>query len=152
MKYDDVYEYIGQMGVYQCCITAAMFAFALFGLDAVTMVFVGASMPHWCRVEELSNLSYSQQKYIAIPPPEDTSDADSNPDAPVDGVFYSSCRMYNISYEQYDEEYFNSWNRTDMVDENTPTITCNKWIYEQTIFISTIVSRVHVLGFANFTD
>jgi len=148
MKYDDIYEYIGEMGVYQRCVTVAMFGFALYALDSVTMIFVGASMPHWCRVEELSNLSYSQQKYIAIPTPTDSKDADSNPDSPVNGMFYSSCRMYNLSYGQYSDDDFLDWNRTDVIEKGTPTVLCDQWIYDQTTFISTIVSRVHT----RFTD
>lgn len=67
MKYDEVYEYVGQMGTYQRCVMAAMLGFTLFSLDSVTMIFVGADMDHFCRVEALTNLSYDRQKYIAIP-------------------------------------------------------------------------------------
>jgi len=67
MKYDYVYTYVGQMGLFQKLVCAAIFFFSLFTLDAVQMIFVGADMNHWCLVPELSNLSYEQQKNIASP-------------------------------------------------------------------------------------
>ena len=67
MQFDDLTEFTGEMGVYQGCVFALLVTLDLYALDATTMIFVGADMPHWCRIDELANLPFDQQKYIAIP-------------------------------------------------------------------------------------
>jgi MFS transporter, OCT family, solute carrier family 22 (organic cation transporter), member 4/5 len=132
MKFDDLYQYTGEIGVYQICVIVFFFAFDLYALDSTTMIFIGAEMPHWCRVEPLSNFSYFQQKYIAIP---------YEPDG--GGQDYSSCKMFELNYSSYSEEELMSWNRSLMVDDTTPTVDCQHWIYEQSTFVSTLASRVN---------
>ena len=127
---DDLCKYTGQFGVYQACIFVCLMGLNFYLYDSLTIIFVGADMPHWCRVDELANLSFSQQQNIAIPYSEPGS------------AEYSSCQVYSLNYSAYSNEELLSWNRTLMVNENTPVGDCNQWTYDQTTFVSTIVSRV----------
>jgi len=131
MKYDEVYDYVGQIGFFQLCTSACLLLYCLFALDSITMIFVGADMPHWCQVPQLANFSYNRQKSIAIPMQDDE---------------YSACEMYDLNYDNYSTEDYLSWNRTLMAVNDTQLVPCSQWIYEQTIFISTIVSRVSALA------
>jgi len=122
MQFEDVYQYVGHLGVYQICILMVACMLSMFDSEAVTMVFVGGNMDHWCRVDELAELKYSVQQSIAIPY--------------IDGV-YSSCQMYDCNYTLMDD--------VGSLQENCTrerVVDCTRWIYEQTTFVSTIVSRV----------
>src|SRR6218665_4229151 len=133
MKYDEVYDYVGQIGFFQVCTCACLLLLCLLVHDAISMIFVGADMPHWCQVPQLANFSYNRQKYIAIPMQDDE---------------YSACEMYDLNYDNYSTEDYLNWNRTLMAVNDTQLVPCSQWIYEQTVFISTIVSRVSALAIA----
>lgn len=130
MKFEDLYQHTGQMGWFQWNIIILLFLFTMSTIESITMIFVGADMPHFCQVEELENLSYDLQKHIAIP-------LDANGAS-------SSCEMFHLDYSNYSTEDYLTWNRTLMLDNNTGVVPCSKWIYEQVVFVSTIVSRVRV--------
>lgn len=130
MKFEELYDYMGQMGLYQLCATITLLFFCIFTVESITMNFVGAEMPHWCKVPELANLSYELQRYIAIPPD------------PEDPTTYDQCRMYAINYANMSHDDFLHWNRTTMLSNDTRTVSCNEWNYDQFQFVSTIVSRV----------
>ena len=130
MHYADVYKLIGDIGVYQLCVVIAMATVYMSAIAPITTIFVGADMPHWCRVDELVNLSFTQQKNIAIPYSEPGSSE------------YSSCQMYNLNYSVYTDEDLLDWNRTLMISEKTPIVDCTQWTYDRSTFLSTIVSEV----------
>ena len=95
-------------------------------------------MPHWCKVPELAVLSYERQRYIAIPPTDgSTSDGDES---------FSQCEMYAFNYSAFSYEELNAWNRSDMITNTTDTVRCSEWVYEQTTWVSTVVSKVHSDG------
>ena len=130
----DVNTYIGDFGVYQLRIFLVTFVFGMFSLDSIQIVFIGANMPHWCRVPELEDLPYDIQKNVAIP-------AQSvNRDGFIDE--YSSCEMYSLNYSIYNHSEFYTWNRSLMITNETSIVSCSQWTYDQYQFISTIVSKV----------
>jgi hypothetical protein len=132
MKYEDLYVYIGEMGVYQWRVFAAIFFFSVFSADSMHMVFVGGDMDHWCRVPELQDLPDAVQKNVAIP---STTAEDGSTE-------HSSCEMFAFDYSSYSESEFESWNRSVMLANSTDVVKCSQWVYDQSTFISTIVSRV----------
>jgi hypothetical protein len=140
MHFDDLYEYTGQIGVYQICVLIILFAFDLFSLDATTMIFVGADMPHWCRIEELEHLPFERQKYIGIPYTEGIPGQEYD----QEHLTYSSCQMFALNYSALTDEELKDWNRTLLLNESTPVIDCKHWVYDQTTFVSTIISEVSV--------
>lgn len=133
MKYDQLYDEIGQIGVYQWLIFACYFVITMFLVDAIHSIFIGGSMDHWCQVEELAGISYEIQKYVAIP-----FEGDDNVTS------YSSCKMFALNYSVYNETQFVSWNRSAMTGENTQIVDCQKWTYDQSTFTSTIVRKVRM--------
>ena len=86
MKYDDLFEYVGQIGVYQWLISILCFMFSVFGVESIAMIFIAHGQDHWCHVEELQDLPHNLQQYISSPWEED-------------GV-YSSCIQYTLNYSQ----------------------------------------------------
>ena len=134
MARSDLSTYIGEMGVYQWRVFIALFIVFIFTADSVQIIFIAGHMPHWCRVPELEDLPYEIQKNVAIP-------AESvNRDGSVDE--YSSCEMYSLNYSIYNHSEFYTWNRSLMSINNTPMVECSEWKYDQSQYISTIVSKV----------
>jgi len=130
----DLNTYIGDIGVYQWRIFIAVFILNLFNAETYHIVFVGAHMPHWCRVPELDDLPYDVQKNVAIP-----AESSADPDGSVE---YSSCEVFSLNYSVYNRSQFYSWNRSLMISNDTSVVTCSQWTYDQSQFISTIVSKV----------
>ena len=128
MQFDEIYEYLGHLGIYQVCIVTIACMLSMFDAEAVTMVFVGGSMDHCCRVSELTNLSYTEQKSLAIPY--------------TDGE-YSSCQMYDCNYT-----LISGGGGGGLVENCTQerVVDCASWIYDQSTFVSTIVSKVSIQG------
>ena len=141
MRYDDLYDYIGHMGRYQWTVFAVMFACCFFSMDYINMVFVGAEMEHWCRVEQLSGLTHEQQKYIAIPVDKTSDNGDKD-----EVVKYNSCEMFDVNWTVYSANELANWNRTQWMKGNknstVMTRTCTEWNYDDVTFTSTIVSKV----------
>lgn len=124
---EDIYDMMGGMGVYQWCAFVLIGVFSVFGVESIAMNFVGGLQEHWCHVEELSNLSHNDQKYIAIP-------MDSNGE-------YEECEMFDLKYDEYSWEDFKNWNRSDY--ELTPRKQCGHgWTYDQSEFVHTVTSKV----------
>jgi len=103
-KYDEILSAVGRFGVFQRCILLTTTLCSLLDIDVVTLIFLGAPMPHWCLVPRLSNLSYSQQRYISVPAAGDSDVTDDVTDA-------YSCSYYALNYSQLTDEQLNSWNR-----------------------------------------
>ena len=68
MLKSDVNAYIGDFGAYQLRVFVVVFFLGMFSTDSIQIVFIGAGMPHWCRVPELDRLPDDVQKNVAIPP------------------------------------------------------------------------------------
>jgi hypothetical protein len=134
MAYEEVHKYIGEIGKYQWIVFIAFFFITIFTTDAIHMVFIGGSMDHWCRVDELKDLSYDVQKNVAIPSATEGGGSTNQK--------YSSCQMFALNYSVYNRTEFESWDRMTMVSNGTPTVRCEEWAYDQSTFISTIVSKV----------
>ncbi len=100
----------------------------LHGVNLNIWNFVGGHHSHWCKVDELLHLGEDQQKYIAIPY-EDDSQED-----------FSSCDMFDLDWGNYSAEDFQVWNRSlhqGQADQ------CHQWVFDNTLFTSTIISEVH---------
>jgi len=134
MVSDDLNTYIGDSGRYQWQLFALLCGFNLFMSHTIHIVFVAADMPHWCLVPELTDLPYDVQKNVAIP-----TESDELGDGSVE---YSSCEMYSFNYSVYNRSEFYRWNRSLMVSNETSVIQCTQWTYDQSQFLSTIVSKV----------
>ena len=134
MRYDEVYKYVGDIGAFQVCIFVYISMYTLFTSDNIAYIFVSGVMPHWCKVPELAVFSYERQKYIAIP-----ATATAGDDG--DGA-YSRCEMYAFNYSAFSDAELVAWNRSVMVTNSTAIAKCSDWVYEQTTFVSTVVSRV----------
>ena len=55
---------------------------------------------------------------------------------------YVSCERYDLNYSSYSIADLINWDRSVMVDNTTATVSCDDWVYDQSIFRSTIISRV----------
>jgi len=133
MAKQDLNTYIGDMGPYQWRVFITVFIFAIYTADAIHIIFIAGKMPHWCRVPELDDLPYDVQKEVAIPA--QSTDHDGS-------VEYSSCEMFSLNYSVYNSSQFYSWNRSLMSTNQTSLVQCSQWTYDQSQFISTIVSKV----------
>ena len=133
MKKNDISAYIGEIGVFQWRVSIAMFIVNVFAADSIQIIFIAGHMPHWCRVPELDNLPYDVQKNVAIPA--ESTDHDGS-------IEYSSCEMFSLDYSAYNRSEFYSWNRSLMVTNKTSVVRCSEWTYDQSQYISTIVSKV----------
>jgi len=135
MTKSDLNEYIGDIGLYQWRVFIVVFLFTIYCTDSIQIIFLGADMPHWCRVPELEDLPYDAQKKVAIPTQSVEDDG---------SVEYSSCEMFALNYSVYNRSEFHSWNRSLMIGDKTSTVKCSEWIYDRSQFTSTIVSKVSV--------
>jgi len=133
MEKQDLNTVIGDIGPYQWQVFITVFIFAIYTADAIHIIFIAGKMPHWCRVPGLDNLPYDVQKNVAIPA--ESTDHDGS-------VKYSSCEMFSLDYSAYNRSEFYGWNRSLMVTNETSVVRCSEWTYDQSQFLSTIVSKV----------
>ena len=136
MLKSDVNTFIGDFGVYQLRIFLVIFLMGMLSMDSIQIVFIAGHMAHWCCVPELADLPYDVQKNVAIPA--QSTDRDGSV------VEYSSCEMFSLNYSVYNRSQFYTWNRSSILTNRTSTVHCSRWIYDQSQFVSTIVSKVHV--------
>jgi len=141
MEKQDLSTYIGDMGPYQFRVFITVFIFTIYTADAIHIIFIAGKMPHWCHVPELDDLPYDVQKNVAIP----TQSTDGS-------VEYSSCEMFSLNYSVYNRSEFYSWNRSLMITNETSVVSCSEWTYDQSQFISTIVSKVRYVQIHESTD
>ena len=134
MTKSDLDVYVGEIGIYQWRVFIVVFLFTIYCTDSIQIIFLGADMPHWCRVPELADLPHDVQKHVAIPA-QSTGDGSSVAE-------YRSCEMYALNYSEYNRSQFYNWDRSSIVTNDTPIVQCSEWIYDQSQFISTIVSKV----------
>lgn len=98
-------------------------------------------MDHWCQIPRLENFSYDQQRYIAIPY---DSDIDAETDSEDEEETYSRCYAFDLPYDNYTDQQLWNWNRSRDVPEDTTVVYCQSWVYEQSEFIETAVSKVRI--------
>jgi len=131
MTKSDLNAYIGEMGAYQWRVVIAVFILIVYTADSIYIIFIAGEMPHWCHVPELDDLPYDVQKNVAIP----THSAGGS-------IEHSSCEMFSLNYSVYNRSEFYSWNRSLMITNETSIVWCSEWTYDQSQYISTIVSKV----------
>ncbi len=138
MEYDDIFQYIGETGLYQ------VYIFVLLGLPSyfsgimnLTPNFVNYVQEHWCYVKRLENYPHDWQKYVAVPY------------VNGDGGNYDSCKVYDIEYDNLTDQDIVQWNRSLVEAAGTPTRDCDAWVYDQSEFVSTIVSDVRKISLLN---
>ena len=136
MLKSDVNTFIGDFGVYQLRIFLVIFLMGMLSMDSIQIVFIAGHMAHWCGVPELADLPYDVQKNVAIPA--QSTDRDGSV------VEYSSCEMFSLNYSVYNRSQFYSWNRSSILTNRTSTVHCSRWTYDQSQFVSTIVSKVYI--------
>ena len=100
----------------------------MVGKESLLINFVAGHMDHWCDVEGVNHLPYSQQKYVAIPLDDDGE--------------YKEWHYYVNNYTQYTDEELMNWNRSVVNPPDSPEAKCNEWVYDQSDFYSTFMSRV----------
>ncbi len=61
MKFDDVYDIIGGMGVYQICVFLVCCLLPLLAVETIYMNFVAYNPGHWCKISSLSTLPHELQ-------------------------------------------------------------------------------------------
>lgn len=154
-----------------CCVSSGAVGFC--GVDSLAINFIGAAMPHWCRVPELENLPFEIQvsKQMWIPQwPRSSFPCKSyilftqrfckesclgfflsnyvqlqqNVAIPFsDGDEYAECEHYQLNYGDYSVQDFLNWNRSAMVDADSPITSCaNDWVYDRSQFKDNLVSQV----------
>ena len=133
MQFEETFKYIGEVGLYQLLLFSLAGLSEFMGPEAIGMNFIGYNMDHWCKIPELQGYSHKQQKYISIPT-EDYQGA----------ARYSRCRMFPFNYSSYTAEDLLNWNRTaaEMLVNRSDYVRCNKWMYDQSVMVTTITSRV----------
>ncbi len=134
MEYDDVFQFIGESGLYQILLYILVGLPSFFG-GPINIIpnFAGYTQQHWCYVEQLQNYPHDWQKYVAIPY------VDGNP------AEYDSCLVYDLDYANLTDDVIRNWNRSLSISEETETVECDAWVYDQSEFVSTIVSDVRML-------
>ncbi|XP_071957175.1 organic cation transporter protein-like [Antedon mediterranea] len=124
MKFDDVFKYIGEYGLYHKILTNIVLCVVISNtLSNIGTVFLNGKMDHYCKVPNiLENTSCSGTEYECgldnlMLPPDDESTAFINE---------TKCRMY-----------------TNLAGSNETQITKCKygWTYDQSQYESTIVSE-----------
>ena len=65
MHFDEIFLYIGEIGLYQALLYVLLGMPSYFsGYMDMSMSILGYTSKHWCRVEELQEFPYDQQKYV----------------------------------------------------------------------------------------
>ena len=65
MHFDEIFLYIGEIGLYQALLYVLLGMPSYFsGYMDMSMSILGYTPEHWCRVEELREFPYDQQRYI----------------------------------------------------------------------------------------
>ena len=128
VRLEDVYKRAGGFGRYQWILLAAAMVISYSTADVTNINIIGAFQDHWCYVDQLQNYSHTSQKEIAIPYEGKSRE-------------YEKCGVYDVDYSSYSSNDFQSWNRSLEVI-NASTHKCRKWVFDKSVFESTIRSRV----------
>ncbi len=131
MEYDKIFHHIGESGLYQNGIFLLLGLHCFFtGVNTIISNFYTYPQQHWCRVPRLGDYPHEWQKYVAIPNMEES------------GNQYESCLMHEMDYDNMTDDVIQKWNRSLMISDDTPTRGCSAWVFDQSEFVSTILSEV----------
>lgn len=127
MDFDDMLPHVGEFGLYQKILFAALAPFAFFvAFVYFTQIFITVTPEgYWCNIPELQNLTAEQRISLAIPPNEDKSG-------------YDKCRMYAVNFTEM-------WDKgITQGDSSWPIVDCRHgWEFNYTdIPYSTIASEL----------
>ena len=130
--FDDAFNHIGHAGRYQLFLFMVLLSFTFgTGMQAVAVIFLSAEQDHWCSVPALQNLTKDQQLHVAIP--KITRDGEER---------YDGCNMFDLPYANYSQKELEQWNRTIATDGVAIVPCTGGWLFDQSMFISTINSQV----------
>ena len=133
--FDEAFDHIGHAGRYQVFLFMALLLLNLGpGMQAVAVIFLSAEQDHWCSVPALQNLTKDQQLHVAIP--KITRDGEER---------YDGCNMFDLPYANYSQKELEQWNRTIATDGVAIVPCTGGWLFDQSMFISTINSQVMAL-------
>lgn len=133
MEFDDILNKIGGFGRVQVVLYILLGIIGIpCAMQNLGMVFFGASMDHWCKVDKLAFLPPEQVRTIS---------AVNGEDGELDG-----CSYYDLDYSSYTNETLQNWNRTLMLTNLTADDTkqCDSWFYDYSQFKSTVRSKVSI--------
>jgi hypothetical protein len=129
MEFDDVFQYIGDIGIYQGLLFFIIGLInTLNGLQNIGVNFIAGHQDHWCSVPRLEAFPHDVQKLVSIPHVTD------NPDE------YDTCSYYDLDYDNLTDDQIWNWDRN--LTQNESTISCDAWVFDKSVFISTINSKV----------
>ena len=131
MNLDELEKSAGDTGPYQIVVFLILSIFKFFSTDSISINFLAAKMDHWCYVPGSENYSHAQQRQIGIP----GSESGSNPG-------YSHCHRYPGDFTRYSKN--TSMNSTVLNMTFADSTTCSLWVYDKSVFVSTIVSQVEI--------
>ena len=125
MAFDDIFEVMSGAGWYQVTIYMLLGLPSFYGgVQSIIMSFLGPDQEHWCYVPRLQEYCHDVQRHVAIPLTDDGE--------------YDRCHYYDLPYDNLTDEQIANWNRS--YTDNTATIPCESWYYDQTEYYRTIVS------------
>ena len=131
MAFDDVFEHIGGIGLYQIGLYLLLGLPPFYGgYQSMAMVFLGPNQDHWCKVDRLQNMTIAQQKYIALP----YNDK---------GKEYDQCNYFDAHYDNMSDEILHSWNRTG--HDYSRTKPCQDWSFDETDYSFTAISKYQLV-------
>jgi len=144
MNYDVIYKYTGQMGRLQWLVFAGVCCLCLLCMESVNMIFVGGQMDHWCRQpDEVEALFHDPEKSVA------DTDAGAEVGSVVGGL-HSRCSRYAVNWSTVDEMQLVAWQNSSAHlfpvgnDTSYDVVPCTSWVYDQSQYSSTIVSRASI--------
>ena len=130
MDYEQILKKAGDTGIYQVFVVATLVLCTMYyGAETFSSNVSAPHHEHWCKVEALQNLTTEEQKYISIPY--------------ENGDEFSSCEVYDLSWDNFTYTDFLNWNRT--YHENSKTKECSEYTFDTSVFKSTVASEVSFL-------
>lgn len=131
MVFDRMLEIAGDKGVYQITLFLLISVMVFSATDSFSINFIAAKMDHWCHVDAVSNSSFDVQRRLT---------------SPSMSTGYSQCLRYD-TVELAEQNWNVSVNTTMTIDAGQRhTMKCDDgWVYDKSVFVSTIVSEVSVL-------
>ena len=136
IEFDNVFDEIGHFGLIQKFIYLFVGILCFIsGAQNLASSFLAADIPHWCRITELQNYSFDEQRYISIPYIDDHEDEDDYDDK------FESCDMFQLHWSNYTDENFQEWDRDERTDGAATQSCIEGWLYNQDHYKSTIVNE-----------
>src|SRR2546425_940108 len=147
MDFDNLLASVGSNGVYQMALFSLAGLMTFVNIDSFAINFLAGRMEHWCEVTGLENLPPTMHQYVASSLGK-----------------HGSCLRYagnysvltgNVTMEwilSLRNRTMSEWNLTREGDGSGEYVACERWIYDTSVFTSTIVSRVRNYSFINLSS